>query len=152
MIFLKAIVTSIRSIRSRMNVPYSKKIDLIVRCKNQKKIIFEKHKVLIKSLVNINNIRLGEKIQKPKKSSTVIIEGAELFIPLGGLINLDQEKSRMEKRIIDINRLLNIINGKLSNKNFINRAPESVIMKEKLNFKKLNEELEKVNSNLEMLK
>ena len=152
MIFLKAIVTSIRSIRSRMNVPYSKKIDLIVRCKNQKKIIFEKHKVLIKSLVNINNIRLGEKIQKPKKSSTVIIEGAELFIPLGGLINLDQEKSRMEKRIIDINRLLNTINGKLSNKNFINRAPESVIMKEKLNFKKLNEELKKVNSNLEILK
>ena len=57
----------------------------------------------------------------------------------------------MEKRVLEINRLINSINGKLANENFMNRAPENVIMKEKSNLKKLTDELKKVNSNLKML-
>ena len=149
--FLKSIVTSIRSIRSRMNVPFSKKVDLTVRCDKKVEVTFNNHKSLITSLANLNNISLGEKIERPSQSSTAVVEGAELFIPLGGLIDIDQEKARMEKRILEINRLLSSINGKLANENFINRAPESVIMKEKSNLNKLTDELEKVKSNLKIL-
>ena len=149
--FLKSIVTSIRSIRSRMNVPFSKKVDLTVRCDKKVEVTFNNHKSLITSLANLNNISLGEKIERPSQSSTAVVEGAELFIPLGGLIDIDQEKARMEKRILEINRLLSSINGKLANENFINRAPESVIMKEKSNLNRLTDELEKVNSNLKIL-
>ena len=149
--FLKSIVTSIRSIRSRMNVPFSKKVDLTVRCDKKVEVTFNNHKSLITSLANLNNISLGEKIERPSQSSTAVVEGAELFIPLGGLIDIDEEKARMEKRILEINRLLSSINGKLANENFINRAPESVIMKEKSNLNKLTDELEKVNSNLKIL-
>jgi valyl-tRNA synthetase len=149
--FLKSIVTSIRSIRSRMKVPFSKKIDLTVRCNKQVKTIFNNQKSLIKSLANINNISLGEKIERPSQSSVAVVEGSELFIPLGGLIDIDQEKARMKKRVLEINRLLSSINGKLVNENFMNRAPENVIMKEKSNLNKLTDELKKVNSNLKML-
>ena len=58
----------------------------------------------------------------------------------------------MEKRISEIERLLKAIDGKLSNENFLERAPKSVIEKERSNLKKLNEELEKITVNLEMLK
>ena len=98
-----------------------------------------------------NKISLGEKIERPSQSSTAVVEGAELFIPLGGLIDIDQERSRMKKRVLEINHLINSINGKLANENFMNRAPENVIMKEKSNLKKLTDELKKVNSNLKML-
>ena len=152
MIFIQSVITAIRSIKSRMNVPKSKQIDLSVRCNKQKEGIFYKHKVLLKSLVNINNMIFGEDIDKPEQSSTAVIDGVELFIPLGGLVNIDKEKFRMEKRIMDINRLLKIINGKLLNENFMKRAPNNVIMKEKLNLEKLTQELDKINSNLEMLK
>ena len=54
----------------------------------------------------------------------------------------------MKKRVLEINRLINSINGKLANENFMNRAPENVIMKEKSNLNKLTDELKKVNSNL----
>jgi valyl-tRNA synthetase len=57
----------------------------------------------------------------------------------------------MEKRILEINRLLSSINGKLTNENFIKRAPENIIMKERSNYKNLTEELNKVNSNLKVL-
>ena len=75
----------------------------------------------------------------------------ELYIPLGGLVNLKEEKDRMEKRILDINRLLSNIDIKLSNENFLKRAPESVVDKEQSNQKKLNQELEKITKNLEMI-
>ena len=75
----------------------------------------------------------------------------ELYIPLGGLVDLDEEKARMEKRSSEINRLLSGINEKLSNDIFLERAPEQVIVKERSNLEKLTEELEKVKANLEML-
>ena len=76
----------------------------------------------------------------------------ELYIPLKGLVDLEEEKNRMEKRISEIERLLTAIDGKLSNENFLQRAPGSVVEKERSNLKKLNEELEKITANLEVLK
>ena len=57
----------------------------------------------------------------------------------------------MKKRISEIERLLSGINSKLANKNFLERAPKEVINKERSNLSKLNEELEKITSNLDML-
>ena len=76
----------------------------------------------------------------------------EIYIPLEGLVDLDEEKTRMTKRMSEIDRLLKGINSKLSNENFLQRAPGIVINKERSNLNKLNEELEKITSNLEMLK
>ena len=64
-----------------------------------------------------------------------------LYIPLGGLVNLEEEKDRMDKRTLDINRLLSKIDKKLSNENFLKKAPKSVIEKERSNLKKLNQEV-----------
>ena len=58
----------------------------------------------------------------------------------------------MDKRTLDINRLLSKIDAKLSNEDFLKRAPESVIEKERSNHNKLNQELEKISKNLEMLR
>jgi valyl-tRNA synthetase len=79
------------------------------------------------------------------------VGGMEIYILLGGLVDLDQEKERMGKRINEINRLITGINGKLSNDNFVKRAPEQVVEKERSNLKKLTEEFDKVTANLEML-
>ena len=58
----------------------------------------------------------------------------------------------MDKRTMDINRLLSKIDAKLSNEDFLKRAPESVIEKERSNQNKLNQELEKISKNLEMIR
>ena len=75
----------------------------------------------------------------------------ELYIPLGGLVDLEQEKSQMNKRKEKIKSLLSGIENKLANENFINRAPEEIVMKEREKMRDLTNELLKVNSNLEML-
>ena len=148
---LKNIVTDIRSVRSRMNVAPSKYSDIVIQCKEKDKIFIKEHYSLLKSLARISNITIGGDVVKPPNSATVISNSMELYIPLGGLVNLKEEKDRMEKRILDINRLLSNIDIKLSNENFLKRAPESVVDKEHSNQKKLNQELEKITKNLEMI-
>ncbi|MFL2983591.1 MAG: valine--tRNA ligase [Candidatus Neomarinimicrobiota bacterium] len=148
---LKDFIISIRSIRSRMNVPPSKHSDLFVRCNKEKKKFLHHNINLVKTLARVKNISMGENIEKPSKSATAICSGMELYIPLGGLVDLDEEKKRMLKRIAEINRLLTSINGKLSNSNFMQRAPKMVIDKEQSNLDNLNEELEKITINLEIL-
>jgi valyl-tRNA synthetase len=148
---LQEVITSIRSIRSRMSVPPSKFSDLTVRCNGEQSLFLLEHLDLLKSLGRIQDAKLGDSVEKPSQSATAVVQGMELYIPLGGLVDLDQEKGRMEKRIVEINRLITGINGKLSNENFINRAPEQVVEKERSNLSKLSEELEKVTANLEML-
>ena len=64
----------------------------------------------------------------------------------------DKEKKRMKKRSADALGLIEKINSKLSNQNFLDRAPEAVIQREKSNLVKLTEEVDKLNANLEMLK
>ena len=149
---LKDVITSIRSIRSRMSVPLSKRSDLFVKCnKNQKQFLSE-HLILIKTLTKTDKITMGSSIEKPPQSATAVSIGMELYIPLGGLVDLGDEKKRMEKRMVEIKKILSTINGKLSNQNFLNRAPENVISKEKTNYKKLTEENEKISANLEIFK
>ncbi|MBT4555212.1 MAG: valine--tRNA ligase [Candidatus Marinimicrobia bacterium] len=151
MSLLKDIITSIRSIKSRMNVPPSKFSDLVVRCDTNQQSFLETQLDLIKQLARVGELSMGTSLEKPGQSATAVVGGMELYIPLGGLVDLDEEKARMEKRIKEINRLISGINGKLSNENFMNRAPEQVVAKEKSNLEKLTEEFEKVTANLEML-
>ena len=148
---LKDIVTAIRSVRSRMNVAPSKYSDLAIQCKEKEQTFINDHLGLLKSLGRIENVVMGINIKKPEKSATIISGGMELYIPLGGLVNLEEEKARMGKRTADINTLLSSINAKLSNENFLKRAPESVVERERSNQEKLNEELEKITKNLEMI-
>ena len=149
---LKELITSVRSIRSRMNVPHKRKSNLHIRCNDENKQLISLHIDLLKSLAKSDDISIGLNVKKPRQSATAVTLGMEIFIPLEGLVDLDQEKERMEKRMTEVSRLLKGINKKLLNNNFLERAPEPVIQKEKSNLNKLTEELEKINANLEMLK
>ena len=90
--------------------------------------------------------------EKPEQSATVIIGKNELYIPLGGLIDLDVERSRLQKRSDEINGHLNSITKKLSNEQFISKAPKHVVARVKEKQEEMSAELEKVNANLEMLR
>ena len=148
---LKDIISDIRSMRSRMNVSPSKYSDLVMRCKKDDQKFIKDYLFVLKPLARLSNVTMSEKLEKPAHSATSISNGMELYIPLKGLVNFEKEKERMEKRSMEIKRLLSNIEGKLSNKNFLQRAPESVIEKERSNKNKLNQELEKINKNLEMI-
>ena len=75
----------------------------------------------------------------------------ELYIPLGGLVDLDKERLQLNKRKLKIELLLSDIKKKLSNENFVSRAPENIVKREQDKMIDLKDELEKIDSNLNML-
>ena len=148
---LQKIVTGIRTVRSRMNVPPGSQSELIAKCDSDMVVFLQKHHTIISALPQPSSVTAGLDQAKPEQSATVVIGKNELYIPLGGLIDLDVEKVRLQKRADEINGHLMEISKKLSNEKFISRAPQSVVAREKEKQEEMSAELEKVNANLEML-
>ena len=151
MTVLQELITSIRAIRSRMNIAPSKNVDLKIKCsKDQSDLIFQ-NKKLFMALAKIDSYDSGSSMERPPQSATAVVHGMELYIPLDGLVDLDKEKMQLEKRKIKIEGLLVGIDKKLSNKQFLNNAPENVVDGERKKGVNLRDELTKINSNLEIL-
>lgn len=151
MTLLQEVISGIRTVRSRMNISPAKKSELIAKCDNGMAEFLYQYQTVISSLTRTSSIKAGMDHAKPEQSATVVIGKNELYIPLGGLIDLDVEKSRLQKRADEINGHLNTITKKLSNEQFMSKAPKHVVAREKEKQEEMSAELEKVNANLEML-
>ena len=149
---LKNLISSVRTIRSQMNVPPNRLCNMVVQCNNQQKSILNSHSLIIKSLAKIDNINMTEDAKNPAQAATAIVDNMEIFIPLDGIIDLDVEKSRLQKRINELNMHLVTVNNKLENKDFLKRAPEDVILGEKDKKENMVLELEKITKNFDMIK
>jgi len=148
---LQEIISSVRAIRSRLNVQPTKKANMVVRCTEARGKILSDHQSVIKTLATINNITWGTAVDKPPHSATGVVRNIEIFLPLEGLIDLDKEQHRLEKRRKELEGHLISVKKKLSNENFVQRAPEAVVERERKKVTEMSEELEKIKSNLEML-
>ena len=151
MTVLQELITSIRAIRSRMNIAPSKNVDLKIKCSKDQSYLISQNKKLFMALAKIDSYDYGSSMERPPQSATAVVHGMELYIPLDGLVDLDKEKMQLEKRKIKIEGLLIGIDKKLSNKQFINNAPENVVDGERKKGVNLRDELTKINSNLKIL-
>ena len=149
---LKSLISSIRTIRSQMNVPPNKLCKMIVQCNSEQKSILNSHSLIIKSLAKIETIEMREDSKKPSQSATAIVDNMEIFIPLKGIIDFDIEKKRLQKRIKELNNHLIGANSKLKNKEFLKRAPKNIVDREKEKKEDMVLELEKITKNYDMIK
>ena len=134
-----------------MNIPPSKKIELNIKSDANQTEFIDQYSELIMALGRLDSYSAGSSVQKPSKSAVAVIHGMELYIPLGGLVDLDKERLQLNKRKMKIELLLSDIKKKLSNKNFVSRAPENIVKREQDKMIDLKNELEKIDSNLNML-
>ena len=149
--FLQDIIIAVRTIRSQMNVPPSKKADMVVRMHGDSKFVLEKYGDVIKSLCGVREISVGEFLDKPPYSAVAVIRDMEIFLPLGGLIDVVLEQERLEKREADLKVYISNIQKKLSKRDFLSRAPKEVIEREEKKLIEMNNELKMLTINLEIL-
>ena len=151
--FLKKVITAVRTVRSEMNVPPSQGIKLVGRVHSQTQLdILTKTSETIAKLTRCDDIKLGLDVEKPAFAASAMVEKMELFIPLEGLIDLDKEVERLEKEIATTEGLLKSVQGKLANKNFVDRAPEAVVAKEHNKLDHYAQSLDKLRAHLEAMK
>ncbi len=149
---IQAVITAVRSVRSELNVPPGKKSDLYIRVDDTAfGELLTSHIEYFRSLVRVKNLFVGTDTKKPALSASTVISGAEIFIPLAGLIDVETEKKRLEKDLANLKTQLVKVSKKLANADFLSRAPEDVIEREKGKKTDYQNRIEKLNKNLEQI-
>ncbi|MDY6844344.1 MAG: valine--tRNA ligase [Thermodesulfobacteriota bacterium] len=142
---VKNAITAIRNIRGEMGVHPSTYLDAKIHIMDEKKIdILSTHNEYIMNLAHLNNLEVGKEVTNKKGDATKVIEEMEIYVPLLGIVDFTQERKRVEKEIVKITNELSHVEKKLSNKNFVNKAPEDVVEKEKRIFSELHEKKNKL--------
>jgi len=146
------VITGIRNIRGEMNIPPSTKLNVIVH--GQEQVALDEitaYGPYIQELARVDEItaQLGGK--RPLKAAAAVVDDLELFIPLAGVIDLDEEMKRLTKEINKVEKELGFARKKLANEDFLARAPQEVVDKEREKATNFETKLQKLDENLKRL-
>ena len=145
---IKEIIVEIRNIRNTKNIHPSKKSELIIVTTKYKKELEEAEGVLLK-LGFSQKARIQEdKSGIPEDSIKIITDGIELYMPLEGLIDLEEERKRLQEEKEKLESEVSRCEKMLSNPGFVNKAPQAKIEEEKAKLEKYREMLNKVDESL----
>ncbi|ANE47159.1 valine--tRNA ligase [Paenibacillus swuensis] len=142
---LMDIIRSVRNIRAEVNVPMSKKIELMVKAADADTLaILRRNEMYLTRFCNTSALEVDTDVAAPDKAMTTIVTGAELFLPLAGLIDITQEIARLEKEAATLTSEVERVDKKLSNQGFVAKAPAHVIEEEKAKQKDYADKRDKV--------
>ncbi|MGZ4107905.1 MAG: valine--tRNA ligase, partial [Tumebacillaceae bacterium] len=147
------IIRSIRNTRAEMNVPMSRKINLLIKPKDAatEEILNRGESYLVR-FCNPEQLTISSSATAPDKAVSNVVSGAELFMPLAGLIDIDAEISRLEKESKKLDGEVERIEKKLNNQGFVAKAPADVIETEKAKLADYQEKREKVQARIAELR
>ncbi|WP_368901242.1 class I tRNA ligase family protein, partial [Oceanobacillus oncorhynchi] len=150
---LVAIIKSVRNSRAEVDTPMSKQIEILISAENEELVQeLEKNREYLERFCNPSSLQIAEDIAAPDKAMTSVVTGAEIFLPLEGLIDFDKEIARLENELAKWNKEVERVQKKLSNQGFISKAPESLVEEEKQKEKDYLDKQAKVKARLAELK
>ncbi len=120
-------ITAIRNRRAEMNVPMSKKAKLYINPRVNGS--FNGSEMFYVKLAGANEVEFG--ICNDNNAVKIVTSAADLYIPFEDLVNLDEERTRLQKELAHANDELKRVNSKLSNQGFVAKAPAKLIEAEK---------------------
>jgi valyl-tRNA synthetase len=145
-------VTALRNLRSEMNISPAGRPHTDVLCHRDAVLnILQGHASMVCTLAGLKSIAVHRQFQKPESAVAAVIDGAELFLSLEGLVDFSEEKKRLEKEMKKVLDDLAFINKKLANRDFIDRAPKDVIEKEKGRAQTLKEREARLQENIDRI-
>ncbi|MCB5933468.1 valine--tRNA ligase [Caldibacillus thermoamylovorans] len=150
---LVEIIRSVRNIRAEVNTPMSKKIAMIINAHDEKILdTLETNKAYLERFCNPEMLTIGVGALAPEKAMTAVVSGAEIYLPLQGLINIEEEITRLEKELEKLNKEVERVQKKLANEKFVAKAPAQVVEEERAKEKDYLEKRATVQERLEELK
>ena len=141
---IKEIIVGTRNARNTMNIHPSKKTKLYFVTTKYEKELKEADGILLKMGFGEKAIIKPDTTEIPKDAISIITEGIELYVPLEGLIDAEEERKRKEEKIKKLQSEIERAEKILSNKGFLAKAPETKITEEKAKLAKYKDMLEKL--------
>lgn len=147
------LIKAVRNSRSEVNAPMSSAIDILIKTKDDDtRKVFENNVDYINRFCHPKRLEIAADIEAPKLAMTSVITGAEVYLPLADLIDLNEEISRLQKEAKKLESEVTRGEKKLGNEKFVANAPEAVVVKEKEKLANYKQQLAATESRIEELK
>ncbi|MBQ1270426.1 MAG: class I tRNA ligase family protein, partial [Clostridia bacterium] len=141
------VIRAIRNRRAEMNVPPSKKAELIIN--SEKLDMFAQAELFFKKLAYASDVKVtAETPSDASKMVSVVTSAATVFMPMSDLIDFEKELQRLNKEKDNVLSQIARIEGKLSNPGFVAKAPEAVVSAERQKLEGLKEHLSKLEESI----
>jgi len=139
------VITGVRNIRGELNVPPSEKLSARVICRDERmRQVVEQHEEYIRAQARLSEMEILLEGDRPEQSGVFVTEDMEIYLRLGGILNFQEEMARLEKAGNKVQAEAGKMEKKLANKQFLEKAPEEIVEKEKARLAGLREESDRI--------
>lgn len=135
---IMAAIKAIRNRRAEMNVPPSRKAQLFIETASED--TFRIGAVFMQKLASASEVTVGKDFSL-ETAVSIITEDARIYIPMAELIDFEAERARLNKELAAAEKQLSQIDAKLSNENFVNKAPANVVQGQRDAAEKLRDKI-----------
>ena len=146
------VITAIRNIRGEMNIPPGDQVVTLLRTRSREtQVRLKRNESFIQNLAKVKEVMIGEKIEKPQYGAFNVIRDIEIFVPMDRS-RMEEEGKRLQKEIQKIEKDILFVEKKLSNEQFLSRAPKDVVEEEKGKATQYRERRSKLEESLKKIK
>ncbi len=145
------VIRAVRNIRSELNVPPGKKVEIRLKGRDEEMAFVRAHEEIVRRLARADRVAYMDDAYIPVKDATAVVNDIEVCLPLEGLIDFGQEARRLGKEIEKANAELGVISRKLANEKFTANAPPDIVAAHRSRESDLGEKLSKLGKNLELV-
>jgi valyl-tRNA synthetase len=151
--FLMELITALRTIRVESGIPPGKEVAATILAHDPGLLsLLAANRDPIVRLARVSPLEVRQSGERPKGSAAAVVQGAEVLVPLLGVIDLDAERKRLEKEVGKLQKDREACEKRLGNPSFVERAPADVVAKERERVAELDEKLHKLEASLVRLR
>jgi valyl-tRNA synthetase len=136
---LQEIVTAVRAVRARYSVPPRTRVDVIVKAAGADAMLISNLGEQIAALAGVGTLMVDAGAVKPPHAAASVAAGAEIFVPLEGLVDFEAEQLRVRKELEKAGAELDKLDRKLSNEGFLAKAALEIVAKDRAKAEELRE-------------
>jgi len=152
MSFFMEVVRSIRNLRAELNCPPSKEVKVIFFGPPPELDFLKSQERYVRALAKVGSVDYPKVSDRPKGAATAVVGETEIYVPLGDMINLDEEKSRLARELSRAEEELARVRRKLGNGDFMAKAKEEVVRREKEKAEEFEDKIRTLNLSLGRLR
>jgi valyl-tRNA synthetase len=149
--YLMAVIRAVRNLRTEVNCPPGKDVRVIFHGTDGDLSLVRAQEPYLRSLARVESAEYAPSGARPKGAAIAVVGATEIYLPLGDMINIQEEHARLTKEIRNLEGELARINKKLSNPEFLTKAKEQVIQKERAKAGQYEEKRRTLNLSLERI-
>ncbi len=145
-------IQAIRNVRSAWQINPKESVTVAVKTLRDREMkILQSYSTYIAQMAKISSLQIGKNVTRPKESAVANVGRVETYVVLSGLVDIGMERQRIEAALTDVEKMIRSLEGRLSNQEFVSKAPKDIVDKERKKGEELENRKKRLEENLKTL-